>query len=593
MTAVDGSWPDHRGDGGRIGPYRLVQQVGQGGMGIVHLGLDRRGRAVAVKVLRASVAADHEARGRLGREVETLSRIRDHRVASVIDADIMGPQPYIVTRYVPGPALDEVVDEHGPLPMEHLVRLARGMAEAIRSIHACGVVHRDIKPGNVLLDDGEPVLIDFGIAHLEDDVRHTVGGLVMGTPGYLSPELVEGAAITDATDWWGWAATIAYAASGRPPFGRGRMDVVLARVRAGEVDLEGVDPRLQPLLRASLSPEPRERPHADAVVRALERFAAGHAATVPTPTGDVWDDPSRHAGGPDPTQLVGERGTAVLPSVPVLPSAPVPRSLPAPPSRAGSSSPAAQPASRWAPPTSPPIRRGPGPAAYDDGLRPRRLAPWQPEEVAGQDDPPERHAARRGDPRIGLPARTGSLLALAAGWLGLAAAWPGVAVVVLVGWAVLARTVDHVATGFIVRRHVHGTRGRNVAAAMALAPWHLLMAAVTTALSMAVVAGAALGGVALSAVALAALRGGAPPAGTPVTLAGGGVAALLALWAGVGHASVRRGSRSIVRGLLPPVTAARVVCGLLAAAGAVLLVVAVRAGASLSWAPFPAGPFGW
>ncbi len=180
----------------RIGPYRLIEEIGEGGMGVVHLALDPRGRAVAIKVLRAHVAHDADARQRLSREVDTLSRIRDARVASVIDADVMAPRPYIVTRYVPGPALDEVVEEHGPLAPADLLRLARGIAEAIRSIHACGVVHRDIKPGNVLIEDGEPVLIDFGIAHLQDDVRHTVGGLVMGTPGYLSPELVEGAAIT-------------------------------------------------------------------------------------------------------------------------------------------------------------------------------------------------------------------------------------------------------------------------------------------------------------------------------------------------------------------------------------------------------------
>ena len=248
------------------------------------------------------------------REVDTLSRIRDARVASVIDADVMAPRPYIVTRYVPGPALDEVVEDHGPLAPADLLRLARGIAEAIRAIHACGVVHRDIKPGNVLIEDGDPVLIDFGIAHLQDDVRHTVGGLVMGTPGYLSPELVEGAAITDATDWWGWAATITYAASGRPPFGRARMDAVLTRVRAGDVDLDGVDPRLVPLLRASLSPDPRLRPHADEVIAALELYAAGRAATVPTPSGDPWDD-GRSGATPGDTQVVAGRQHRVMPPV--------------------------------------------------------------------------------------------------------------------------------------------------------------------------------------------------------------------------------------------------------------------------------------
>src|SRR6478735_6310710 len=314
----------------RLGPYRLIEEIGEGGMGVVHLALDPRGRAVAIKVLRAHVAHDADARQRLSREVDTLSRIRDARVASVIDADVMAPRPYIVTRYVPGPALDEVVEDHGPLAPADLLRLARGIAEAIRAIHACGVVHRDIKPGNVLIEDGDPVLIDFGIAHLQDDVRHTVGGLVMGTPGYLSPELVEGAAITDATDWWGWAATITYAASGRPPFGRARMDAVLTRVRAGDVDLDGVDPRLVPLLRASLSPDPRLRPHADQVIAVLELYAAGHAATVPTPSGNPWDD--GRAATPGDTQVVQHGSTAVMP--PVTLTAPHPTDTPV----------------RWAPP---------------------------------------------------------------------------------------------------------------------------------------------------------------------------------------------------------------------------------------------------
>ena len=178
-----------------LGPYRLVEELGTGGMGVVHLALDRGGRAVALKVLRAHVADDAEARTRLEREVATLSRITDPRVAPVIDADLTGSRPYIVTRFVPGPSLDELVGDNGPLDGPQLVRVARGLAGAIKSIHAAGVVHRDVKPSNVLLDDeGDPVLIDFGIAHLADDVRITVTGLVMGTPGYLSPEVINGGA---------------------------------------------------------------------------------------------------------------------------------------------------------------------------------------------------------------------------------------------------------------------------------------------------------------------------------------------------------------------------------------------------------------
>ncbi|HOA59186.1 MAG TPA: serine/threonine-protein kinase, partial [Dermatophilaceae bacterium] len=250
----------------RLGPYRLIQRIGEGGMGVVHLALDPHGRAVAVKVLRPHVAHDPEARARLEREVATLARIRHPRVAPIIDCDLSGDRPFVVTRYIAGDALDDRVDTRGPLSAGDLLLLARGLHGALEAIHAVGVVHRDLKPGNVLLeDDGEPVVIDFGIAHVAEDPRLTATGLVMGTPGYLSPEVIEGAAVTAATDWWGWAATLAFAATGRPPFGRGSMNIVLTRVRAGNSDLEGVDARLEPLLSAALSPRPDDRPPAEIV----------------------------------------------------------------------------------------------------------------------------------------------------------------------------------------------------------------------------------------------------------------------------------------------------------------------------------------
>jgi predicted Ser/Thr protein kinase len=267
----------------RIGPYRLIQPLGEGGMGVVYLALDPSGRAVAVKVLREHIAHDGEARERLRREVETLALVQDHRVAAVLDADTDGPRPYIVTRYVPGPPLDRVVAESGALSGEDLLRLGRGLWGALNAIHGAGVIHRDLKPANVLILDGDPVVIDFGIAHVADDIRLTMTGLVMGTPGYLSPEVVEGAPVTEATDWWGWAATLAFAASGAPPFGRGPMDVVLDRVRLGQANLSNVDERLAPLLRAALSPVPGQRPHADEVLHALDSYAAGDAPTLAIP----------------------------------------------------------------------------------------------------------------------------------------------------------------------------------------------------------------------------------------------------------------------------------------------------------------------
>ncbi|HRW02826.1 MAG TPA: serine/threonine-protein kinase, partial [Tetrasphaera sp.] len=321
----------------RIGPYRLLQQLGEGGMGVVHLALDRAGRAVAIKVLRPHVAADPAARTRLAREVDTLSRIRHPNVAPIIDHDVEGERPYIVTRYIAGPGLDEVVDDAGPLRGAALLQVGRGLAGALHAIHEAGVIHRDVKPGNILLLDGEPILIDFGIAHVADDVRLTRTGLVMGTPGYLSPEIVEGAAVTDSTDWWGWAATLGFAAQGRPPFGRGSMETILSRVVRGEADLAGVDPDLVPLLEAALSPYPEDRPTDTEVLRALERYAAGGQVTDVLRVVPRREAPGTSAAATPVTELLSGPATAVLP--PVAP--PPPRVVaPAP---APAREPAAQP----------------------------------------------------------------------------------------------------------------------------------------------------------------------------------------------------------------------------------------------------------
>ncbi len=568
-------------------------------MGVVHLALDPRGRAVAIKVLRAHFAHDDDARRRLGREVDTLSRIRDPRVASVIDADIMSPRPYIVTRYVDGPALDETVEAHGPLAPDELLRLARGVAEAIRGIHAAGVVHRDIKPGNVLLEDGEPVLIDFGIAHLQDDVRHTMGGLVMGTPGYLSPELVEGAAITDATDWWGWAATITYAASGRPPFGRARMDAVLTRVRAGDVDLEGVDPRLVPLLRAALSPDPTRRPHADDVISALERYAAGRAATVPEPRGGPWDDPTSHLDAlSDPTAPVGStqvmeaQGTAVLPAVPTPAGPPPRRARPAPPVETAQASDLPQR------PSGDERRAAPALPAVDDywAADPRDGADGADgsDGSDGFDDGSgdELDVPREGDPRIGLPLRTGLLGAAALAWVGALAAWPGIAVLVLLGWSVIARTTDLSFTAVVLRRYENGRRRSDLAVAALSSPWHLVVGVIATAVSLLLPAGVALAGVYGSALLLAGTRGGELGPGAPVTLVVGGALGLAMLWWGPGGASLRRGSRSVVRRLVPDGLGVQVVTGVLVAIGVVAGALAIANGVSLSWNPLSGNPFG-
>jgi serine/threonine protein kinase len=191
-----------------VGAYRLLRQVGEGGMGVVHLALAPDGSRVAVKVLRPQVIGDGQARQRLEREVAAMRKIRSPRVAEFVDADPWGDPPFVVTRYVAGLSLTEHVAEYGPLTGPRLSRFAAGTAEALAVVHAAGVLHRDVKPSNVLLSRDEPVLIDFGLAMSGDESRMTHAGWVFGTPAYLAPEVVLGAVRTEADrPSWCWIAS--------------------------------------------------------------------------------------------------------------------------------------------------------------------------------------------------------------------------------------------------------------------------------------------------------------------------------------------------------------------------------------------------
>lgn len=613
MTAdpgADGHRPeddhDEHRDFALLGQYRLVQRLGEGGMGVVHLALDRHGRAVAVKVLRPSVAHDPDARARLTREVETLSRIRSRFVAPVVDADVDGETPYLVTRYVPGPPLDEHVADRGPLPPAELHRVAAGLAEALDAIHSADVVHRDVKPGNVLLVDGEPVLIDFGIAHVVDDVRLTSVGLVMGTPGYLAPEVVHGEDVTPATDWWGWAATTAFAASGNPPFGRGGMSAVLARVSAGEPDLRAVDPRIEPLLYAALSPDLADRPHQDEVVRALASYAHGapvteaieirrvRPSTEPLATPRTSALPAA-AGAAGAAAGVGVAGAAAATAgalgahgIPGLDAPPAPAGLPAPvpgatgvpagppgweqarPVDRGRASPAPVPP----PPTAPPRGQLPPPPTDAPGPQPGGdLAPFP---------------APQGDPRIGRPSRTGTLLSLLALQVGLTVRAPLVALLAFALWTTVARTADRSVTSLVLRRHERGERGSDVAVAVAAGPWHAVVGVVGTVVTLALPLLVGVSSMFAGALFVNAAGGDARADGVVPLAMAGGLAAVTAWW-GPGGASLRRGSRSLVRGMTGGDTARQVVAAVALVAAAVLVVLTVTGGGP-SWWPEPQAP---
>jgi hypothetical protein len=229
-------------------------------MGVVHLARRPQGERVALKVLRPHIVGDDEARARLAREVSSLSRIRSRWVAEIVDADPWGEIPFVATRYVPGPSLHDLVKGEGPLSDADLRFLARGLAEGIASVHAVGVLHRDVKPSNVLIEGRTPILIDFGLARVADDPKLTHTGWLLGTPGYLAPEILDGHDATTASDIHSWGATVAFAGTGRSPFGRGPSMAIMDRVRRGQHDLDGLPEDVRRVVDAALDPDPRRRP---------------------------------------------------------------------------------------------------------------------------------------------------------------------------------------------------------------------------------------------------------------------------------------------------------------------------------------------
>lgn len=630
---------------GRLGPYRLLQVIGGGGMGVVHLGLDPAGRAVAIKVMRPHVAADPSARSRLAREVDALQRVRSPRVAEVLDADPDAEQPYVVTEFVPAPPLDVLVEQQGPLTGAALGRIGLGLGDALAAIHAAGVVHRDLKPGNVLVADGEPVVIDFGIAQVADDVRLTSAGLVMGTPGYLSPEVLDGSSVTTSGDWWGWAATLAFAATGRPPFGRGPTEAVLSRVRRGAADLTGAPESLAGLLAAALSADPALRPPPRKLRQAVQALVDGahdggwpvpgtptssapttalpargqqpsgqhHRPAVPVSTGSVqlpeatsrlpgappeaapvpWPEPSGASPADDAATAVGD-ATATVAAAPVERT----RALPAEDLHARTRAFDQPPHQRPQPAATEVLR--PAPAARELHPDPPGTDPAAPRDPRGdvrrdvrRDQPPSPYAPV-GEPAVerghGRPATSAVLLLLLLVAVALGAVAPLVAAIAVAGAAVLGRTADRAVAASVRRRYERGPRRSDGAVAVVALPGQLLLAVLASLPALLLPAAMAVSTAFLVGWAIAPQS--TPVPGQALPLAAAVLVGTVTAWWGPGSRSLRRGTRTAVRGALPGRTSSLVAVAVLALLLLACVLVVVSAGGQPDWAPLVRAPFG-
>jgi serine/threonine protein kinase len=263
---MDALEPD---DPRQVGRYRLLSRLGAGGMGRVFLGQSPGGRLVAVKLIRAELADDPGFRLRFAQEVAAARRVSGIFTAPVVDADPDGPQPWLVTAFVDGPSLADAVTARGAMPVSSVLTLAAGLAEGLSAVHAAGVVHRDLKPSNVLLASDGPHIIDFGISRAADSAWLTVGGGIMGSPGFMSPEQAEGGPVGPAADIFSLGGLLAFAATGEPPFGAGPASALLYRVVYGTAATSHVPAQLRNLVERCLDKDPARRPTADQLAEEL------------------------------------------------------------------------------------------------------------------------------------------------------------------------------------------------------------------------------------------------------------------------------------------------------------------------------------
>ena len=556
-------------------------------MGVVHLAEDEAGRRVALKLLRPQVVGDEEGRRRLDREVASLRQVRSPHVAEVLDADPWGVHPYVVTRYVPGHSLHETVEREGPLRLPDLLHTGRRLLEAVRDVHAAGVLHRDLKPTNVVMEGRSPILIDFGLARLAEDPRLTMAGTVLGTPGYLAPEVLYGDQATPATDVHGWAATTAYAATGRPPYGRGHTMAILDRTRRGEVDLGGVPVELRALLADCLAGEPVDRPTVAEAVAELEALAAELtdvelptsllAAVPPTVAPDLtmpWQTVAREEPATDSVAGAVADPTTVAPTP--APTSVTPTTI----------SPTPAPTSRL-PVTTPPAVAAGAPVAAP----PYRVGSSQP--VPPPYPPPGSHPAAVGHhppyaspvtrPRLDAAGRLRRALLMGALAVGVVASYrlaPYVTYLVLVVLVAGARGVARTQESLWRRRAFRGKRWSDAPRGVAAFPWHTVLMATVSVLNVLTAATAT--ALSVGVLVLGGMQG-------RDALVVGGMVTVVAVWWGPGSRRLRRpvGQGATALAVHGPVGWTAVVLAVAVAAG--LTVSAL--GGGVEWWPSDAPPW--
>ncbi|MER6629700.1 serine/threonine-protein kinase [Streptomyces sp. NPDC000987] len=324
----------------RIGAYTIERVLGEGGMGTVYLGRSRGGRSVAVKVAKPELARDPGFRERFRAEITAARAVGGFHTAPVVDADPDAAEPWLATAYVPGPTLSALLTDRGPMDEAALRQLGLALAEALQAIHACGLVHRDLKPGNIIMADDGPRVVDFGIARAVEGSRLTVTGAALGTPGFLAPEQAEGLPVDAAADIFALGAVLV-AAAGGSAFGEGTPMMLMYRSVHHEADMTAVPAGLRPTVAACMAKAPEHRPTAgqllDLLAPGTESTPPAYTPTVlipPTPPAAPAPVPAPAPGTPPVVQPPTVTAASPYPPAPYQPSPYPPAPVVPPPSAA-------------------------------------------------------------------------------------------------------------------------------------------------------------------------------------------------------------------------------------------------------------------